>query len=310
MGEVVRKRRLELGLTQEKLCQGICEPITISRLEKGNQTPSRNRINSILERLDLPRDRYFALLNTDEIEIEDLYRRIVVCNVRFEQAKQENRKAIRQEGLNLHRELEGIIKNDDALSRQVLLRSKVILGKEDGPYSNQEEIRILMEAIHLTSPGFELEHIGDGLYTVEEIKIINNLGNVYSRSGESIQAISVFRQLYQYMKEHLKNATPARTHIAMVAFNYARELSVIGRYEEAVQVALEGKKYCLAYGSIRSLAGILSVLAESCHFLGEDEKSKDYYFQTYYLAKSMEDEHNIPAVREEARKYLGLEFET
>ena len=39
LGEVIRQRRIELGLTQEELCEGICEPITISRFEHGRQTP-------------------------------------------------------------------------------------------------------------------------------------------------------------------------------------------------------------------------------------------------------------------------------
>ena len=60
LGEYMKQRRLELGLTQEELCEGICEPITISRMENGRQTPSRNRINALLQRLGLPDDRYFA----------------------------------------------------------------------------------------------------------------------------------------------------------------------------------------------------------------------------------------------------------
>lgn len=44
LGEYIKQRRLDLGLTQEQLCDGICEPVTLSRLENGKQTPSRNRI--------------------------------------------------------------------------------------------------------------------------------------------------------------------------------------------------------------------------------------------------------------------------
>ena len=54
LGDVIKRRRLELNLTQEQLCQGICEPITISRLENGKHAPSHQRINALLERLDLP----------------------------------------------------------------------------------------------------------------------------------------------------------------------------------------------------------------------------------------------------------------
>lgn len=58
LGEYIRQRRLDLGLTQEQVCAGICESVTLSRVENGKQTPSRNRINAILQRLGLPDDRY------------------------------------------------------------------------------------------------------------------------------------------------------------------------------------------------------------------------------------------------------------
>ena len=35
LGEYIKQRRLDLGLTQEQLCYGICEPMTLSRLENG-----------------------------------------------------------------------------------------------------------------------------------------------------------------------------------------------------------------------------------------------------------------------------------
>lgn len=77
LGEYVKQRRLDLGLTQEQLCDGICEPMTLSRLENGKQTPSRNRINALLQRLGLPDDRYFALLSKNELEMEALQKEIV-----------------------------------------------------------------------------------------------------------------------------------------------------------------------------------------------------------------------------------------
>ena len=82
LGEFIKQRRLELGLTQEQLCEGICEPMTISRIENGRQTPSRNRINALLQRLGLPDDRYYALLSKNEAEVAGLQREIISCNIR------------------------------------------------------------------------------------------------------------------------------------------------------------------------------------------------------------------------------------
>ena len=39
LGEYIRRKRLDLGLTQEEVCDGICEPITLSRIENNKQTP-------------------------------------------------------------------------------------------------------------------------------------------------------------------------------------------------------------------------------------------------------------------------------
>ena len=80
LGEYIRQRRLDLGLTQEQVCAGICESVTLSRFENGKQTPSRNRINAILQRLGLPDDRYYALVTPEELEIEALKKEIVACN--------------------------------------------------------------------------------------------------------------------------------------------------------------------------------------------------------------------------------------
>lgn len=39
LGDYIRQRRQELNLTQEQVCAGICEPVTLSRFENGRQPP-------------------------------------------------------------------------------------------------------------------------------------------------------------------------------------------------------------------------------------------------------------------------------
>lgn len=308
IGEVIKKRRLELGLTQEQLCEGICEPITISRLENGRQTPSRNRVNAILERLDMPADRYFALLSKHELEVESLHKQIMALNLRFSQSRKAQRPAIREEAIQAHKELENLADKDDMISRQLILRSRIILGKDDGPYSYDEQKAILLEAMRLTCPSFDLNEISRGLYTTDEIKIINQLALVHVYAGEHMDAIGIYSQLYKYIRKHFRNISPTCAHFCMVAFNYARELAVVGQYKEAIEIAEEGKKVCLDYGHYLSLPGLLNVLAESYHFLGDDTKSKEYYCQTYYLGKVIGDEHNLQIIRDDAMKYLGIDF--
>ena len=114
LGEYIKQRRLDLGLTQEQLCDGICEP-----------TPSRNRINALLQRLGLPGDRYFALLSKNELEMEALQKEIVACNA--------NHRV--EEGFETLKKFEQIADHDDQIAQQFILRSKVLLGRLDQRYT-------------------------------------------------------------------------------------------------------------------------------------------------------------------------------
>ncbi len=62
IGNIIKQRRKELHITQEELCEGICEPVTISRIENGKQIPSTNTLKAILERLDLPDETLISLV--------------------------------------------------------------------------------------------------------------------------------------------------------------------------------------------------------------------------------------------------------
>lgn len=195
LGEYVKQRRLDLGLTQEQLCDGICEPMTLSRLENGKQTPSRNRINALLQRLGLPDDRYFALLSKNELEMEALKKEIVACNVTEKVP----------EGFEKLAQFEKLADPDDQISQQFALCSRVLLGRLDGRYTPLEQIDLLMQAIRLTVPRFDLESIESFLYTKDEITIINQIGLAYSSdAGQNKKAAEIYYQLLKYVRKHFK----------------------------------------------------------------------------------------------------------
>lgn len=309
LGEVIRQRRLELGLTQEELCEGICEPMTISRFENGRQTPSRNRIKALLQRLGLPDDRFFGLLSAKEMQISNLEKEITSCHVRFERATPEEKNRIREDTFAKHRELEMVIDKDDTLSRQLILRSKYLLGTENGPYSLDVGLSMLLEAMRLTSPKFDLDQIGRGLYTENEIKLINNMANCYIRAGRHYDAIDILKPLLRYLQTNMKNIPPNRAQIPMVAFNYARELAIVRRFNDAIEIAEYARRICIDYGVYTSLSGVLMILAECHYHLGDHEKSEELYRQAYYLFKIIEDEHNLAIIKVEAKEFLGLVLE-
>lgn len=67
MGQMVRRIRVEQGMTQEVLADGICTTSYLSRVEHGSQIPSRQIYQSLMERLGESGYSYaFGRINRDE----------------------------------------------------------------------------------------------------------------------------------------------------------------------------------------------------------------------------------------------------
>lgn len=62
LGDTIRSLRKKAGLSQEKLAEGICSPVSISRIENGVQMPS----STVLDRL-------LAKLGTSTYQICEIY---------------------------------------------------------------------------------------------------------------------------------------------------------------------------------------------------------------------------------------------
>lgn len=302
IGEIIRQKRTELGLKQCQLCEGICEPTTMSRIESGKQMPGLNTLKNLLQRLGLSDERYYALVSKNEMQISDLQTEIVSANV-FKDP---------QRGLPKIAELEELADPDDHLLHQFILRSKASLGKrEDGQivaYSLDEKLDMLFKAIRLTVPNFDIDAIEEGLYSIDEVKVINHIATVYSDLKQHEKAIRIYDQLLQYIKKHFQNILQSGGLLPLVAFNYARELDLIGRYTDAIEIAETGWKACTQYGQYRYLAPTIAIIAECNHFLGDDSKSKEYYRQSYYIYKAVDDERGARVITAEAKKYFGEDF--
>lgn len=296
LGDYIKQKRLDLGLTQEQLCDGICEPMTLSRLENGKQTPSRNRINALLQRMGLPDDRYFALLSKNELEMEALQKEIVACNVTERVA----------EGFEKLAQFEALAAPDDQIAQQFALRSRVLLGRLEGRYTPMEQITLLMQAIRLTVPRFDLENIESFLYTKDEITIINQIGLAYSDDGQNKKAAEIYYQLLRYVRKHFKETITSIGMLPLVLYNYARVLDLCGRYEEGAELAQECRKACIQYGHYQELPRCLEIEAECRHFMGDEEISKELYYQSYYLCKVVEYQVGLEIVKKEAKEYLNL----
>lgn len=298
VGDFIRAKRMERDLSQEQLCQNVCEPITVSRLENGRNMPSHDTISKLLQKLGQP-ERYVILLSKNEMEIEALKEEIVHCNVQRK----------KDEGRIKLRELEEITEADDKLTRQFILRSRVLLGRPDGEYSFEEKLQMLREAIGLTVYNFDPERIEHSFYTLEEVKIINQIAMTYSDNGDHKTAANIYQKLFENICKNIKNKIQSGGYLPMVAFNYSRELALRKHYEDAIEIAEIGWKYCIDYANSQFLPGLIVIMAECYYYLDDIQKSKKMYIQAYHLYGALGRQRDVDRVRKEIKGYFGLELE-
>lgn len=308
IGSYIQQVRMDKGWSQEYLCSGICERTTLSRIENNQRSPSVGILTRLLERLGVSTERVVIMLDKGDIVMENLQKRIRNDTVRFEKAPEEDKPALRLQILADLERLEEQAGEDERFIRQFILSTRAAVGGPEGPYSAGERLKLLTEAIRLTVPRFSLRQLGKFRYSTEEMTLINQIARTYARSGDRKKSIDISRRLLQYIEENGQGLDRYARQFTLVAHNYAIDLGLEKRYEEASQLARRGWDMCVASGEYQFLAGFIAILAECRYFLDDPEGSEQYYRQAYVLYSITQDARGMETMRREAKEHLGLEL--
>lgn len=308
IGEHIRNHRTMQHLTQKELCEGICDVSTLSRLERGKQTPCRDTVNALLHRLGLPEDRIFVLVDENDLEIAALKRDIQADTIEFEKAAKEARPLIWERAMKKLEQLEKIIAEDDAINRQYILSARVTLGTAEGPYAPSQRRKLLEEAIRMTVPEFRPDRAEKFRYRLLERTLLNKLARTLSMEGKKEEAIDLYGRLLRNIEETAKHLEGYAAQFCLVAHNCAINLAAMGRYDEACKLAERGQEVGIRYGYYLFLPGFLATQAECRFFLGEREKSAELYLRAGCLLDVIGDRRNLEIIRKEMWERLEMEL--
>lgn len=308
LGEAMKQRRLELGLAQDAVCEGICEPTTLSRLENGRQTMAYNRVKALMQRLNMPDDRYYALLSQQETELDNARRELLSHYDRFARAGEGQKRQVWGLAIEQLQRLESLAEKDDSITQQLVLSYKALLGREDGPYSLDERMEMQLTALRLTAPKFDLEQLGGRRYSLDETQLMNQIAGTYSINGDHSRALRLYEQLFDYANKSSDRLSTYANYLTLIAHNYSRELGLQKYYYKAIEVAEQGKRVSVDYGYYQYLPGLLAIMGECCYQLGEEEKSKKLCVQAHYLYEVLGDERSLNIIDPDIQKRFSIKF--
>lgn len=301
LGEAIQQRRKALRISQKRLCKGICTQSTLCKVEHGLLSLSTERLDALLQRLDMPSKQYYVLLSKQDYDIQDLKRKVAICNAN----------GAFSEALKLLNQIEKLVDSKETLIHQFILRSKAIAGKQTEAgvvvaYSPQDRMELLEEAIRVTIPDFQIETIGSELLCFEEVKTIMNLANTYDTIGDYKTELEIYERLYPYVKGSYKEIEESAAVIPLLAYNYSRELGRMNRFQESVQISEEGYEYCIKYGDISLLGALLLNIAICRSKYDNMFSERNALIQVYYILKSLEQSEYANLLKSYAEEELRL----
>ncbi len=298
LGDTIRSLRKRAKMTQEELADGICSPVSISRIENGNQMPSGNVLDALLARLGTSTYQlcsiYYKSDRQTAFEKDALHVAELIRTERLDEAKAE---------------LESLKENigDDDRNRQCYLLEQIgIRLNEDAEPA--ETLRLVREAIALTQPGFNERDFSGTLFTVQEVNLINALVAALHNMGESDRAVRVGEELmraFKQMNSPISEYTCMEINTGMLL---ARILGNEEKYAEALMYCQYAESLSINSGDHSMLPDIEFTKASLFHSTGRDEECLAILKAVLPYMELIQQKGSAETVRNYAKEALGIEL--
>lgn len=227
IGMIIRRRRIELGLSQEDLADGICAVTTLSRIENGERMPTQNHLEILLQRIG-----YSDMMLQSYVDENDFVAHELKFKIRQAYIEKDATKA--QE---LLQQFEALVAKPSAIDEQFIILNNVLLYPQR--YSKEESLQELEKAIRLTYPRYKHGNF-PFLLSYEEIVLLNNIAVFNARCGRRKEAIDILYSVADYYDTHMVNAEEALRTEPMTLYNLSKYLGLENRFDECIRICDRG----------------------------------------------------------------------
>jgi len=192
IGDVIRIRRKMLGLSQEKLCKGICDSRTVSRLERNLRKPQKEIVQQLFERLNLSTELCRTELVTDSQEAIEKYRELRIRTNTHEYEKAQE----------LIEKLRMLVIESNPTNHQILERNAMLINIMSGKLYGEDCILQMKRILEYTVPYVAVVSQDDKYLTNEEISCLENLTLgidwTFDEMGECVTALENICNMPKY----------------------------------------------------------------------------------------------------------------
>ncbi|ERN52027.1 helix-turn-helix domain-containing protein [Alkalihalophilus marmarensis] len=284
IGDIIKKRRVELGLTQKDLASGICTQAQISNIEKGSLNPSCSVLYAFSQKLFVDMN-YFFDLNSNKpsqhfTKIEHLINQLKT------ERNYDSIKYIVDNELTLNSN-----KYSSYEKRYLLWHQGISIYYLSG--SIDESIQRLNELV-IINPSTPLDTLLN-INIKTSIAIIKQEGKYYT------EAYNLFLEA----SEELLNVTELdHTYQVQlkILFGLSQTLSYLGKYNESKTYSLKAISLCVEKDTLYLLADCYYQVGYNLIKLDDLEKGQDYIKTAISLYEVQGNTKMITIVNEQLEK--------
>lgn len=194
LGERILRVRTSLGMTQEELCEGICTPETVSRIERGERAPKVAVYEQLMKKLGMEECRYYPFIESNDY-------RMYLGLMEYETQLERNEYEKAEKELTF---LEENLDKTSLINQQILLKNRAVLNWLLGRITAEKSVELLWEAFYMTVPQDAKIEIWPLDYI--EVEILNNIATeleTQNRRKESITLLKKIKKSFEFASKEI-----------------------------------------------------------------------------------------------------------
>lgn len=222
-GEAIRNLRLERGMTQERLSDGICSASSLSKIENGSQVPSRQTFRLLMERLGEPGYTYAHFQSESEYKF-------YLTLSEFMEAIEQGEVEEMDEKLWF---MQKVLRQGDPVMKQAYEMARVIwyhrCGLDCSGYADR-----CLRIFFLRRTGCRLvEDLPHMALDQIEMWVVNNIAVGFLWQKQPMQALVLLLHLYQRARRMPRGVRSVGKMRGILCNNLSLCFMEMGRYQEA-----------------------------------------------------------------------------
>lgn len=229
--ELIKSRRIELGITREELAEGICDVSTLLRYELGILEPTDEKFDAIQRKLDLKGNKCILPYNMSLFMDEENY-------IEYEQILQ--MKEIGDIQMQLEQWRKEIEMTSSIEGKQFIKRIEILeYISSPNIYLKELEKIILLSIPDYNEGDFSLNRV----FNLTELHILNDISIAYWKCDKKNIALNIYIKLIDYFETAV--FIRESRMVIKIMINYSNYLGQMGNHEKSIEVCREGIRWSM-----------------------------------------------------------------